>query len=225
MPGSPTTPGRTGARANASVRVAFRTFEQRRHPVTSSLSRLNGWPMRSPTDASPTPSRDASARLGADADRYSFTVVDFHLLLLAGLPGALSTNCRPQDLPPSPTALPSPGGSRAARPPARPSSARRHVAIATAVQPRARSASPPGRAGRRSEPAPRSTRHLGLHDPPGSIHHAHAALFQRHVDPGIMHPWLSLETLGADPLGPRSHHHSEGQPPRRHVLAQAHYGI
>jgi hypothetical protein len=26
----------------------------------------------------------AGARLGADADRYSFTVVDFHLLLLAG---------------------------------------------------------------------------------------------------------------------------------------------
>ena len=26
----------------------------------------------------------ASARLGADADRYSFTVVDFHHLLLAG---------------------------------------------------------------------------------------------------------------------------------------------
>jgi len=26
----------------------------------------------------------ADARLGADADRYSFTVVDFHLLLFAG---------------------------------------------------------------------------------------------------------------------------------------------
>src|SRR3954468_22674667 len=32
----------------------------------------------------------ANARLRAGADRYSFTVVDFHLLLLAGLPGALS---------------------------------------------------------------------------------------------------------------------------------------
>ena len=30
----------------------------------------------------------ASARLRAGADRYSFTVVDFHLLLFAGLPGA-----------------------------------------------------------------------------------------------------------------------------------------
>ena len=29
---------------------------------------------------------DACARLGADVDRYSFIVVDFHHLLLAGLP-------------------------------------------------------------------------------------------------------------------------------------------
>jgi hypothetical protein len=29
---------------------------------------------------------DANARLGADVDRYSFTVVDLHHLLLAGLP-------------------------------------------------------------------------------------------------------------------------------------------
>ena len=31
---------------------------------------------------------DADARLGADVDRYSFTVVDLHHLLLAGLTGA-----------------------------------------------------------------------------------------------------------------------------------------
>src|SRR6266566_5247249 len=35
------------------------------------LSRLNGWPIA-----------DANARLGADADRYSFIVVDLHHLLL-----------------------------------------------------------------------------------------------------------------------------------------------
>ena len=29
---------------------------------------------------------DANARLGADADRYSFIAVDLHHLLLAGLP-------------------------------------------------------------------------------------------------------------------------------------------
>ena len=31
---------------------------------------------------------DANARLGADVDRYSFTVVDLHHLLLAGFTGA-----------------------------------------------------------------------------------------------------------------------------------------
>jgi len=56
MPGSLTTPGRSGTRAGAPVRVAFHhgygvgTREK-------ILSRLNGWPMHSPTDASPPPSR------------------------------------------------------------------------------------------------------------------------------------------------------------------------
>ena len=71
MPGSPTTPGRPGARDDAPVRVAFRL----RNSVGTrdmNLSRLNGWPMRSPADASPPPSRTTTARLGADVDRYSF---------------------------------------------------------------------------------------------------------------------------------------------------------
>src|SRR6266436_728613 len=50
------------------------------------VSRLNGWPMPSPTDASSPSSRTPNARLGADVDRYSFIVVDLHHLLLAGLP-------------------------------------------------------------------------------------------------------------------------------------------
>ena len=56
MPGSSTTPGRPGARVDAPVRVAFRL----RNGVGTrdiNLSRLNGWPMRSPADASPPPSR------------------------------------------------------------------------------------------------------------------------------------------------------------------------
>ena len=57
-------------------------------PETFKLSRLNGWPMRSPADASTQPSRIAVARLGADAVRYSFIVADFHRLLLAGFAGA-----------------------------------------------------------------------------------------------------------------------------------------
>jgi hypothetical protein len=37
---------------------------------------------------------DACARLGADVDRYSFIVADFHRLLLAGLPAHKYLNCR-----------------------------------------------------------------------------------------------------------------------------------
>ena len=50
------------------------------------MSRLNGWPVRSPTDASPTASRMPAHGSGADVVRYSFIAVDLHHLLLAGLP-------------------------------------------------------------------------------------------------------------------------------------------
>ena len=56
MPGSLTTPGRPGARDGAPGCVAFRHM----HGVGTqnrTLSRLNGWPMRSPVNASPRPSR------------------------------------------------------------------------------------------------------------------------------------------------------------------------
>ncbi len=56
MPGSLTTPGRPGARDGAPGRVAFRKM----HCVGTQnrkLSRLNGWPMRPPVNASPRPSR------------------------------------------------------------------------------------------------------------------------------------------------------------------------
>ena len=41
----------------------------------------------------------SSARLGADADRYSFIVVDLHHLLLAGLPAHLLKNSISADWP------------------------------------------------------------------------------------------------------------------------------
>ena len=50
------------------------------------LSRLNGWPIRTPADACPRGLAADDARLGADAVRYSFIVVDLHHLLPAGLP-------------------------------------------------------------------------------------------------------------------------------------------
>src|SRR5262249_17693391 len=57
MPGSSTTPGHTGARAIAPIRVAFQTADGV-GSRDSTLSRLIGWPMHSPADASPTPSRE-----------------------------------------------------------------------------------------------------------------------------------------------------------------------
>jgi len=85
MPGSWTSPDRPRARANAPVRVAFRggkrvgvrgdkTFAAQWLACTIPCRRFAG--TLTGTDA----------RLGADVDRYSFTVVDLHHLLLAGLP-------------------------------------------------------------------------------------------------------------------------------------------
>jgi hypothetical protein len=53
---------------------------------TTYLSWLYTQPAPSPADASPGALTDADARLRANADRYSFIVRDFHLVLLAGLP-------------------------------------------------------------------------------------------------------------------------------------------
>ena len=83
MPGSPTTPGWAGTRDDAPVHVAFRASD---HVGTRDfLAFAAQWlayalPYRRFADTL----ANANARLGADADRYSFTVVDFHLLLFAG---------------------------------------------------------------------------------------------------------------------------------------------
>ncbi len=58
--------------------------------LQTKLSRLNGWPVRSPADASRSASRHIHARLGADVVRYPFIAVDLHHLLLAGLPAHLT---------------------------------------------------------------------------------------------------------------------------------------
>src|SRR6185437_13576017 len=44
------------ARANAAGDVAFRLVRRRRHPEAV-ISRLNGWPARTPVTASPSPSQ------------------------------------------------------------------------------------------------------------------------------------------------------------------------
>jgi hypothetical protein len=59
MPGSLTTPGRPDARAVAPGHIAFHLM----HGVgtqNKTLSRLNGWPVHSPVNASPRPSRTAA---------------------------------------------------------------------------------------------------------------------------------------------------------------------
>jgi hypothetical protein len=84
MPGSVTTPGRSGARDGAPVRFAFRN----RYGVGA-----RDIPFAAQWLAYAIPCRrfaasltTGDARLGADAGRYSFIVSDSHRLLLAGLP-------------------------------------------------------------------------------------------------------------------------------------------
>jgi hypothetical protein len=84
MPGSPTTPSRAGTRVCAPVRVAFRHYDNvsTRDYLTFAAQWLAyALPYRRFADTL----ADANARLRADVDRYSFIVVDFHHLLLAGL--------------------------------------------------------------------------------------------------------------------------------------------
>jgi len=56
MPGSTTTPDRIDTRVIVPLRVAFRLRNGVGARVVG-LSRLNGWPVHTPTDASPVPSR------------------------------------------------------------------------------------------------------------------------------------------------------------------------
>jgi len=85
MPGSPTAPGRPGARTGAPGRIAF---HQRNGVGTQiDVAFAAQWlayviPYRRFAHALTV----ADARLGADVVCYSFIVVDLHHLLLAGLP-------------------------------------------------------------------------------------------------------------------------------------------
>jgi hypothetical protein len=56
MPGSTTTPGHMDTRAVVPIRVAFRQ-QNGVGARNEGLSRLDGWPVHSPTDASLAPSR------------------------------------------------------------------------------------------------------------------------------------------------------------------------
>ena len=84
MPGSPTTPSRAGTRDSAPIRVAFRVLN---HVGTrDSASYAAQWlACALPYRRFAVTLAGADARLGADVGRYSFTVVDLHHLLPAGL--------------------------------------------------------------------------------------------------------------------------------------------
>jgi hypothetical protein len=83
MPGSTTTPGRAGARDDAPTRVAFRESD---HVGTRDYQAFAAQWLAYvlPCRRFARTLTDTDARLGADADRYSFIVVDLHHLLLAG---------------------------------------------------------------------------------------------------------------------------------------------
>src|SRR5215831_10691151 len=93
MPSSPTTPGRPSARGGALGHIAFH--------YTDSVGTRDQFSIAAQWLACTFPYRrfadilaDACARLGADADRYSFIGVDLHHLLLAGLPAHLCENAQ-----------------------------------------------------------------------------------------------------------------------------------
>jgi hypothetical protein len=83
--------GAAGTRAIAPAHVAFRVIKHVGLRVED-FSRLNGWPMRSPVNASPASSQMPPHDSGASAVRYTFTARDFHSLLFAGFAGALITS-------------------------------------------------------------------------------------------------------------------------------------
>ncbi len=85
MPGSSTAPGRPGARNSAPVRLAFR--QQNGVGAREDANFAAQWLAYAiPCRRFACILADTCARLGADVVCYSFIVVDFHHLLLAGLP-------------------------------------------------------------------------------------------------------------------------------------------
>src|SRR5208283_809353 len=84
MPGSSTTQDRICARVDAHPRFAFRCDNDVGVPIDSFAAQWLAYTHPCRRFALGLATDDA--RLGADAVRYSFIVVDLHHLLLAGLP-------------------------------------------------------------------------------------------------------------------------------------------
>ena len=84
MPGSQTARGRRTARSDAARRIAFRCLDGVGTPKQTFAAQWLAYAFPCRRFAPALASSDA--RLGAGVDRYSFTAVDSHHLLLAGLP-------------------------------------------------------------------------------------------------------------------------------------------
>ena len=89
MPGSQTARGRRAARDDAARHVAFRCLDGVGTPKETFVAQWLACAI--PCQRFATPSRVVDARLGAGVGRYPFTAVDFHHLLLAGLPALTET--------------------------------------------------------------------------------------------------------------------------------------
>ena len=89
MPGSQTTPSSVGTRNIAPADFAFRRVNNVALGIIT-VSRLNGWPRRSP----PALRRRPNGRPRTDQGRrYSFIAVDFHHILLAGFSRRTHSRC------------------------------------------------------------------------------------------------------------------------------------
>ncbi len=84
MPGSATSRDRRCARIGAHLRVAFRRDKSVGVPIDNFAARWLAYAFPCRRFASGLATENA--RLGAGVVRYSFTAVDFHHLLPAGLP-------------------------------------------------------------------------------------------------------------------------------------------
>ena len=93
MPGSSTTPGRPGTRDSAPVRVVFRDLKRvdtQRYTYFAAQWLACALPCR----RFALILADEDARLGAEAGRYAFLVMDLHHLLPAGLSRRTQIKCR-----------------------------------------------------------------------------------------------------------------------------------
>ena len=84
MPGSATTPGQTGARMSRPSIVPSAVSKASAPGIVPFAAQWLAYAL--PCRRFAPALTDNDARLGADVGRYSFIAVDFHHLLLAGLP-------------------------------------------------------------------------------------------------------------------------------------------